>query len=101
MDHMDFVSRGTRPQHLTLCGVCVCVWCPLDGCDAPSGQRGKTTVQSQSACIVHLFTQPWPQHSHEKSKNIGMSIGVAWFPDYGHIVAGIFLQQPDILEASQ
>ena len=30
-----FFDRGTRAQHLTLCGVCVyvcgvCVWCPLD-----------------------------------------------------------------------
>ena len=27
----------------------------------------------------------------ESSRNFGMSVGVAWFPDYGHIVAGIFL----------
>ena len=32
---IQFFSRGTRAQHLTLCVcVCVCVWCPLDGCDA-------------------------------------------------------------------
>ena len=42
-----FFSGGTRAQHLTLC---VWWWCPLDGCDAPIGQRGKTTVQSQSVC---------------------------------------------------
>ena len=43
----DIFCRGTRAYHLTLC-VCVVsgVWCPLDGCDAPIGQRGKTTVQS-------------------------------------------------------
>ena len=59
-------SRGTRAQHLTLCGVWgLCVWCPLDGCDAPSGQRGKTTVQSQSVCKVHVYTQPWAQNRHE------------------------------------
>ena len=55
---MDIFSRGTRAQHLTPCGVCVVsVWCPLDGCDAPIGQRGKTTVQSQSVCTVQVYTQ--------------------------------------------
>ena len=90
MTHYIF-SRGTRAQHLTVC-VCVCVWwgCPLDGCDAQIGQRGKTTVQSQSVCTVHVYIQPWEQQSHEKSKNFGMSVGVALFPAYGHILAGIF-----------
>ena len=58
-------SRGTRAQHLTLLGVCVwcvcvdvvCVWCPLDECDAQIGQRGKTIVQSQSVCTVQVYTQ--------------------------------------------
>ena len=26
-----------------------------------------------------------------------MSVGVAWFPDYGHIVAGIFFCEPSTL----
>ena len=39
------VSQGTCAQHLTLCGycvsvVCVCVRCPLDGCDALIRKRG-------------------------------------------------------------
>jgi len=69
---LPIFSRGTRAQHLTLCGVCLCVcvcvvsvWCPLDGCDAPIGQRGKTAVQSQSVCTVHVHTQPWAQHRNE------------------------------------
>ena len=55
--------------------MCVYVWCPLDGCDALIGQREKTTVQSQSVCTVHVYTQPWAQH-----KNIGMSVDVACIP---------------------
>ena len=58
---------------LCLCGVCVCVcvcvsvclWCPMDGCDALIGQRGKTNVQSQTVWTVHVYTQPWAQHYHE------------------------------------
>ena len=38
-------------------------WCNLDGYDAQIGQRGKTIVQSQSVCTVHVYTQPWAQHS--------------------------------------
>ena len=63
-----FFRWGTPAQHLTLCGVCVCVcgvWCPLDGCDAPSGHRGKTTVRSQSVCKVHVYTQLWVQNRRE------------------------------------
>ena len=30
-------------------------------------------------------------------RNFGMSVNIAWFPDYGHIVAGIF----DILEVTK
>ena len=59
-------SRGTRAQHLTLCGVCVCgVRCPLDGCDAPIGQRGKTTVQSHQ-CVQYRCT-------HSRGHNIHMN----------------------------
>ena len=63
-----FFSRVTQAQHLTLCVWCVvCVWwCPLDGCDAPMGQRGKTTVHTQSLCTVNVYTQPWAQHSNEQ-----------------------------------
>ena len=66
------------------------MWCPLDGCDDPISQRGKTTVQSQSVCTVQVCTQPWAQHRHELSRNFDMSVNVTLFPDYGHIVAGIF-----------
>ena len=41
-------SQGTQAQHLTVC--------VLDGCDAPIGQRGKSTVQSQPVCTVHVTT---------------------------------------------
>ena len=82
-----FFSRGTRAQHLTLCGV----WCPLDGCDALIGQRSldncTVTMSVYSTCVHQVVAQ----HSHESSKNFGMSVDVAWFPDFGHIVAGIFL----------
>ena len=49
----------------------------MDGSDAMIGQRGKKTVQSQSVCTVHVYTQPWAQHNHEKSKNIGTRVDVA------------------------
>ena len=48
---------------LCLCGVCVL--CTLDGCNAPISQKEKTTVQSQSVCKLHVYTQPWAQHRHE------------------------------------
>ena len=39
------------------------------------------TVQSmytgQGPCTVHVYTQPWAEHSQEKSKIIGMSVDVA------------------------
>ena len=47
-------SRGTRAQHLTLCGVCVCgVWCPLDGCDDLIGQRGETISSVYQYMCTH------------------------------------------------
>ena len=54
---------GEPELNIWLC--VVSVWCPLDGCDAPIGQRGKTTVQSQSVCTVQVYTQPWAQYRHE------------------------------------
>ena len=45
-----------------------------------------TTVQSQSVCTVHVYTQPWAQHSLEQRRNIGMSVNVAWLPDYGQAI---------------
>ena len=62
----------------------------MDGYDALIGQRGRTTVQSQSVCTVCVYTQLWAQHRHEQSRNFGMSVNVAWFPDYGNLMAGIF-----------
>ena len=54
-------SRGTRAQHLTLSVWCVCVWCPLDGCDVLISQRDNCTVTvNMYSCIVHVCTQ----HGH-------------------------------------
>ena len=39
-------------------------------------------------CTVHANTQSWAQH--EYSRYIGMSLDVAWFPNYSHYVASIF-----------
>ena len=39
----------------------MCVWCPLDGCDALIGQRDNCTVTvSMYSCTVHVYTQ----HGH-------------------------------------
>ena len=75
-----------------MCGVCVvCERCPLDGCDALIGQRSlencTVTMSVYSTCVHKVVAQ----HSHESSKNFGMSVDIAWFPDFGHIVAGIFI----------
>ena len=47
---------------LFLCGVCVCgvAWM-----DAMLWSVNEATVQSQSVCTVHLYTQPWAKHSHD------------------------------------
>ena len=41
-------SRGTRAQHLTLCGVCVCVWCVVSPgwmwCSNRSERKDNCTV---------------------------------------------------------
>ena len=59
-------SRGTRAQHLTLCGVCVVsVWCPLDGCDALISQQDNCTVTVSVYSVCVHTTQPWAQHSPE------------------------------------
>ena len=57
-------SRGTRAQHLTLCGVrlvspvCVVCVCVVDGCDALIGQQDNCTVTvSVYSCTVHVYTQ--------------------------------------------
>ena len=68
------------------------MWCPLDGCDALIGQRSldncSVTMSVYSTCVHKVVAQ----HSHELSKNFGMSEDVAWFPDFGHIVAGLFFK---------
>ena len=72
--------------------VCVCVSVVSPGwvrCSDRSERKDNCT-QSQSVCTVHVYTQQWSQHTHEQSRNVGMSVGVAWFPDFGHIVASIF-----------
>ena len=77
---------------LCLCGACclcgVCVMCGVPWIDAMLWSVIETTVQSQSVCTVHYMHtyNCW----HNTVMNIGMSIDIAWFPDYGHILASIF-----------
>ena len=55
-------SRGTPAQHLTLSGVCV-VSPGLIRCSDRSTRQ--LYSKSQVYSTVHVYTQPWAQHSHE------------------------------------
>ena len=55
-----------------VCGKCVVPWMECDDLIADY----KRTVQSQSVCTVHVYTQTWAQHSLGKSRNLGISVNV-------------------------
>ena len=65
--------------------LCVCgVWCPLDQCDALIGRRDNCTVMVR--CTHHCG------HNIVMNRAGILSVDVAWFPDYGRLMAGIFWQ---------
>ena len=74
-----------------MCVVCcgVCVVSPGSMRCSDRSTRQLYTVQSQSG-VQYMCTHNLG-HNTVMSRNIGMSVNVAWFPDYGHIVAGIFM----------
>ena len=54
---------------------------------------GKDDIFRQRQLYIdksHTVLDIFRSRGHNIDMNFGMSVGVAWFPDYGHIVAGIF-----------
>ena len=91
---VSLFSRGTRAQHLTLSGVCVmCDVCVVSPVWMRCSDRSTRQLYSPSQCVQLYSTcvhTTWAQHSYEESRNFGMSIDIAWFPDYDYLMASIF-----------